>query len=330
MPLSRRSLLKWIALTAGGAAVTATARLTSALAAQGNPAPLLWVNDDGADLNLLAQLGRDLPDFLELVSARWDVAGFDALQGAGVSLPVDGFSSAPVVLLEAIPDPAEADLPLERWVEQAKAVIFLGTEACYGGIRTTLEDVRRVEALCRGHKTPFLKLPGVPVPAHHIVGVLSHLEFVGFPALDSQYRPELYYGQVICEHCERSGDLEAGRYAEFLGDRGCLLRLGCKGPVTHNSCSQVRWNGGENWCVGAGGPCVGCCEPGFPDHGGLGLYGRLPGDRLAPRSPLLRAGDRLGKALLGVTAAGIALHQARRWVTRREAARAAAAAPREP
>jgi hydrogenase small subunit len=25
------------------------------------------------------------------------------------------------------------------------------------------------------------------------------------------------------------------------------------------------WNHGTNWCINAGSPCIGCCEPGFPD-----------------------------------------------------------------
>jgi Ni,Fe-hydrogenase I small subunit len=80
--------------------------------------------------------------------------------------------------------------------------------------------------------------------------------------------------------------------------------------------------------VGAGGPCTGCAEPGFPDHGGLGLYGRVPGDALAPRSPWLLFGDWLGKALLGTAAAGVGLHVVRRWWA--PGTHRPAAAPRRP
>ena len=95
------------------------------------------------------------------------------------------------------------------------------------------------------------------LPPQHVVGVLAYLEYFGFPALDGHGRPLLYYGRTVCETCERRIDLDNGRFARSFGEEGCLLRLGCKGLVTHNSCSTARWNGGENWCVGVGGPCVG-------------------------------------------------------------------------
>ncbi|HUJ74468.1 MAG TPA: hypothetical protein VL359_06395, partial [bacterium] len=186
----------------------------------------------------------------------------------------------------------------------------------YGGSNSPPASARRLGELCHQGQTPLIKLPGIPVPPQHLVGTLAHLQFVGFPRVDGHLRPSLYYTQVLCEHCERRGDLEAGRYAAAWGERGCLLRLGCKGPSTHNSCSAVRWNSGSNWCVGAGGPCTGCAEPGFPDHDGLGLYGRLPGDLLGPRSLVLQSLDGLGKGLLGLTALGIGLHLLRRRLER--------------
>ncbi len=150
-----------------------------------------------------------------------------------------------------------------------------------------------------------------------LIGTLSHLQFLGFPRLDAQHRPELYYSDTVCQTCERRGDLEAGRFAAALGEAGCLLRLGCKGPVTHNTCSAVRWNGGVNWCVGAGGPCTGCAEPGFPDHAGLGLYGRVPGDQMSARSLVLENLDFGGKVLVALTGLGIGLHVIRRRLERR-------------
>jgi Ni,Fe-hydrogenase I small subunit len=315
---SRREVLRLIALTAtASAAVAATGTLTRVLAQAPERSPILWLNQGGGDLNLLAQLGRQNPELLELVSLQWDLSQWDALLPVGFTPPAAAPSAAPIVILESYPPrdapPSPAHAAVQEAVEQAKAVILLGTDACYGGVRLSREDVKDLEALCRRGKTPLIKLPGIPVPVQHLVGTLAYLQFSGFPRLDSELRPELYYSTVVCTHCERRADLEAGRYAAGWGERGCLLRLGCKGPLTHNSCSQVRWNGGENWCVGAGGSCTGCAEPGFPDHGGLGLYGRVPGDALAPRSPWLQFGDWLGKAVLGTAAAGVALHLVRRW-----------------
>lgn len=339
MQASRRDVLRWIALT-GGAAMTAagvlgaTRRLAHALATQPGSAPLVWLSAGADDLNLLAQLGRSHPSLLERVFAEWDVAAYNALAPVGASAP-DRVGAAPILIVEHLPGASNGAAwdALTAWVKQAKTVICVGTEACYGGTYIAPETARRLTRLCRAEKTPLIKLPGLPVPPHHLIGTLSHLQFVGFPRLDADYRPELYYTETVCATCERRGDLEGGRFAAALGGAGCLLRLGCKGPVTHNTCSAVRWNDGVNWCVGAGGPCTGCAEPGFPDHGGLGLYGRVPGGALAARSLVLENIDRAGEALLGLTVLGIGLHVIRRRLERssgrRPRRRPAAAEPRE-
>ncbi len=319
--LSRREALRLIAATASGiGALAATAQLQEALAA-GTGAPVVWINDGGDDLNLLAQLGRSRPRLLELAAGRWDLQVYDALRPVGSAMLDKPPPGAPVLVLESLPPLDSVSWErLAPWVQSAKVVIALGTEACFGGLYTPRDATQRLAALCRINKTPLIRLPGVPVPPQHLVGVLAHLEFVGFPMLDSQLRPQLYYAQPVCDHCERRGDLEAGRFAAGFGRPGCLLHLGCKGPVTHNSCSTVRWNEGANWCVGAGGPCTGCAEPGYPDHGGIGLYGRLPGDRMASRSLWLENLDWLGRGLAVLTAAGIGLHLLRRWLARSQAA----------
>jgi hydrogenase small subunit len=315
-------MLRLVALTAGSAAALgATGALTRVLAADSERAPLVWLGAGEADLNLLAQMGRQLPSFLELIALEWTPSAWDALHPAGFMAALDGLPSAPVVVLESYPTLDGAINPahtaVQEAIEQAKAAILLGTEACYGGWRRRVEDVKALESLCRRAKTPLIKLPGMPVPVQHLVGTLAHLETAGFPRLDSLQRPELYYGAPVCTHCELRADREAGRYAAGFGDPGCLLHLGCKGPVTFNSCSRTRWNGGENWCVGAGGPCVGCSEPGYPDHAGLGLYGRVPASVLAPRSTWLRFGDLLGKVAFAAAAAGVGLHLVRRfWLDR--------------
>lgn len=317
--LSRREALRLLALTTSAtAALAATGTLSRALAQTPDRFPIVWLNDGGEDLNLLAQLGRQFPELLELISLRWDVQQWDPVSPVGLAARTAAPAAAPVVILESYPSRestgSAGHAAVQEAIEQAKAVILLGTDACYGGTRLSPLDVKDIEALCKRVKTPVIKLPGIPVPVQHLIGTLAYLQFAEFPRLDSQKRPDLYYGTLICTHCEHLADLQAGNYAGTWGDKGCLLKLGCKGPITHNTCAQTRWNGGENWCVGAGGPCTGCSEPGFPDHGGLGLYGRVPADAYAPRSPWLLFGDWLGKGVLGVTIAGIGLHLARRFL----------------
>jgi Ni,Fe-hydrogenase I small subunit len=317
MPFTRRELLKAVAASSAGvAAAPSLEAMAAALAEKAPAAPLVWVNDGGDGHNLLALLGQEVPSFLRLIALQWDVRDYGPLLPTGFVSSQPSFQSAPVLIMEAVPphgdEQSAAAKKIREILPQAKAAILLGTDACFGGIRASGADVAGIEALCKQEKTPLIKLPGIPVPPHHLLGTLSHLEYFGFPRLDGLRRPLLYYGETVCQQCERRDDLETGRFAQVLGASGCLLRLGCKGPITHNSCSKVRWNGGENWCVGAGGPCTGCSEPGFPTHGGLGLYGALRGGAFAEQSVLLQNLEGIGLTLIGLAGAGIALHLVRR------------------
>jgi hydrogenase small subunit len=314
MGLSRRDILKAISIGAAGAATAGTASLeamASALAESATAPPLLWISDGANHQNHLTLLGQAAPSFLKLISAVWDVREYPPVMPTGYKLPETPYAKAPILVMESIPVTSDAQSAsakkFERLISLAKAVILLGTDACFGGLSIRSGDIGRVEARCKAAKTPLIKLPGIPVPPHHLLGVLSHLESFGFPRLDGSRRPLLYYGKTICQDCEHRDELETGGFARDFGQKGCLLRLGCKGPITHNSCSQTRWNGGENWCVGAGGPCTGCSEPGYPNHGGLGLYGAITGAPVQEHSAVLQKVEMFGLGLAALAAVGIGL-----------------------
>jgi Ni,Fe-hydrogenase I small subunit len=311
-------MLKAITVGATGAAAGSTASLEAMAAALADDAaapPLLWISDGNNDQNHLTLLGQRAPSFLRLVSVVWDVREYGPILPTGYKLPISPYAKAPVLVLETVPrgsnpDSAVAD-KIKQLIPQAKAAILLGTDACYGGPGIDEKDIARFEAQCKAAKTPIIKLPGIPVPPHHLLGVISYLESFGFPRLDGSHRPLLYYSETVCRDCEHRDELETGRFAKEFGEAGCLLRLGCKGPITHNSCSKTRWNDGENWCVGAGGPCTGCSEPGFPDHGGLGLYGAINGAPAQQHSAMLQNVENFGIGLAALAAVGIGLRLVR-------------------
>jgi len=105
--------------------------------------------------------------------------------------------------------------------------------------------------------------------------------------LDELKRPKVFYGNLIHENCPRRAYFDEGKFAKRFGEPGCLNELGCKGPVTHADCPIRLWNHGTSWCIGAGSPCIGCCEPGFPDlvapfykkldDANMPMIGKLPG-----------------------------------------------------
>jgi hydrogenase small subunit len=167
---------------------------------------------------------------------------------------------------------------LMRCLQAAEAVVAVGSCASFGGLPAAAPDPTGAmpvgDLMARGlvPRRPLVNLPGCP-PVPEVIGaVLAHrVAFGTFPPLDDRQRPLAFYGETVHDRCSRRGHFEAGRFARTFDDEGaragwCLLELGCKGPVTHNACSTVRWNGVGN-PVEAGHPCLGCAEPGFWDRG---------------------------------------------------------------
>jgi hydrogenase small subunit len=162
---------------------------------------------------------------------------------------------------------------VESLGSNALSVIALGTCAAFGGIPAADPNptgcVGVGEALRAANiSTPVINVPGCPPHPDWLVGTLAHILLLGLPKaedLDEYGRPKAFYGQLIHENCPRRAYYDEGKFAKKLGDPGCLYELGCKGPVTYADCPLRLWNNGVNWCIGAGSPCLGCVEPGFPD-----------------------------------------------------------------
>jgi hydrogenase small subunit len=155
----------------------------------------------------------------------------------------------------------------------ALAVIALGSCAAFGGIPAGSPNptaCRSVKEIFDSHKilVPLINIPGCPPHPDWFIGTVASIMLLGLPKpedLDEFLRPKAFYGNLIHENCERRAYYDEGKFAKKFGDPGCLYELGCKGPVTHADCPIRRWNNATNWCIGAGSPCIGCCEPGFPD-----------------------------------------------------------------
>ncbi|MDY6835972.1 MAG: hydrogenase small subunit [Chloroflexota bacterium] len=162
---------------------------------------------------------------------------------------------------------------VESLAKDALAVIALGTCAAFGGIAAGDPNPSRCvgvgELLQKtGVKTPLVNVPGCAPHPDWFVGTVARLLIQGLPKpedLDEYQRPRAFYGTLIHENCPRRAYFDEGKFARKFGEAGCLNELGCKGPVTHADCPLRMWNHGTNWCIGAGSPCIGCCEAGFPD-----------------------------------------------------------------
>ena len=157
---------------------------------------------------------------------------------------------------------------LKEIAAQSAAVIAMGSCASWGGVPSADPNPTGavgIDTLISGK--PVINLPGCPPNPYNLLAVVLEYVTMGkLPALDEVGRPKFAYERVIHENCPRRAHFDAGRFAAAFGDEGhrkgwCLYKLGCKGPVTHASCSTRPFNELPNcWPIGAGIPCMGCTE----------------------------------------------------------------------
>lgn len=162
---------------------------------------------------------------------------------------------------------------VESLASNALAVVALGTCASYGGIPAASPNPTQclsVGEVLKAAKitTPVVNIPGCPIHPDWFVGTLVSVLLFGLPGpedLDEIGRPKAFFSALVHDNCTRRAYYDENKFAKKLSEPGCLYELGCKGPVTYADCPTRLWNNGVNWCVGSGAPCMGCCEPGFPD-----------------------------------------------------------------
>jgi hydrogenase small subunit len=159
----------------------------------------------------------------------------------------------------------------------AGAIICVGSCSSWGGLPHANPNptgaISVEEALPPSDREKIIHIPGCPPIADVMVSVIMQYLVEGkIPKLDSLRRPVAFYGQSIHDSCYRRAFYNAGEFAKSFDDEGaknghCLYELGCKGPVTRNACSTIRWNGGLSFPIQSGHPCFGCSEPNFWDNG---------------------------------------------------------------
>lgn len=201
---------------------------------------------------------------------------------------------------------------LKKAAEGAAFVIEFGSCASWGGIQAAKPNPSNsVTASHTISGRPVVKVPGCPPIPEVMTGVIMHYALFGeLPPVDSVGRPKQFYGNRIHDTCYRRPFFDSGLFVESFDDMGskagwCLYKVGCRGPVTYNSCGNLRWWNGLSYPIQSGHGCIGCSEKGFWDDGDF--YNRLP-QIYTPNSVV--DADKVGVGVAGVMAGAVLAHGA--------------------
>lgn len=205
---------------------------------------------------------------------------------------------------------------LKETARDAFAVISVGTCAAFGGIpHANPNPTGAVPVTDIIRDRPVINIPGCPPIAEAMASTIAYMVTFGkLPELDERRRPRALFGDTIHDRCYRRPFYDRGLFAKSFDDEGarngwCLFEVGCKGPITHNSCATTKWNGGISFPIQSGHGCLGCSEPNFWDRGSF--YKPLSENTLN-KPPIIE----------GAVAAGAAMGAGSAWLTRRRKARA--------
>ena len=192
----------------------------------------------------------------------------------------------------------------------AKAIIAWGSCASNGCIQAANPNptgARPIYKLITDK--PVINVPGCPPIAEVMAGVIVYiLAFDRLPQLDGLHRPKSFYSKRVHDSCYRRPYYDAGLFVESFDDENakkgyCLYKVGCRGPVTYNSCGIIKWNNGVSYPIQSGHGCLGCSEANFWDNGPF--YRHLAS---FPGFGIETTADTVGKWLGAATLVGIAAH----------------------
>ncbi|MBA3358041.1 MAG: hydrogenase expression protein HypE [Thermoleophilaceae bacterium] len=184
----------------------------------------------------------------------------------------------------SLPESRAPDQPLRAsdWIwalaPGAAASIAIGTCATWGGIPAAAGNITGSMGLMDYLGADYRSSKGLPVvnvPGCAPVGdnftetlssVLQFMEGIGpVPDFDELGRPAWLFEETVHRHCPKAGYYEEGVFAEEPGDNQCLVEIGCWGPVVQCNIVERGAINHMGGCMVAGGACIGCTMPGFPD-----------------------------------------------------------------
>jgi len=335
--LSRRDFMKWAsAITAMLMLPASFTPLVAEAAELMNRVPIIWIELQDCAGNSEAILRSDSPTIDELILETIDLEFNETLMAAAGHQAEAHLEEAMETFKGKYLCVVEGSVPVgtgKEWCTigakgetfeehllkvagNSAAVVAVGTCATFGGVPAAAPNPTGavgVQDIVKGK--PIINIPACPANPANITGTILHFVMTGqIPELDHLNRPKFAFGYRIHDNCERRAHFDAGEFVEEWGDEGaqnnwCLYKMGCKGPMTFNNCSIVRYNSGTNWPIGAGHGCIGCSEPQFWDK--YATERPMADSHIkAPTGGVEKTVDQFGLGLLTAAGVGIAIHAA--------------------
>jgi len=333
--LTRRDFMKWA--SAACAAMMLPASFTPMVARAAelmNRVPVIWIELQDCAGNSEAILRSDAPTIDELILETISLEFNETLMVAAGHAAEEHLEEAMHTFKGKYLCVVEGSIPramdglygtigasgetfeehLKRVAKHSAAIVAVGTCATFGGVPAAapnptgavgVQDIIKDKAI--------INIPACPANPANITGTILHFVLSGqIPELDHLNRPKFAFGYRIHDNCERRAHFDAGEFVEDWGDEGaennfCLYKMGCKGPMTFNNCSIVKYNSGTNWPIGAGHGCIGCSEPQFWDKF---AQERPMADThfKAPTGGVEKTVDEFGIGLVTAAGIGIGIH----------------------
>ena len=225
--------------------------------------------------NVMASAGDLAFNYMDIIAEKTKGKFFLVMEGAiptkdnGIYCTIGQKDGKEMTILEVVKEIGP----------KAAAIVAIGDCAAFGGIpagKPNPTDAQPVKKILP--EATVINIAGCPPHPDWFLGTVVHVLLFGVPELDDKARPKLFYGDTVHQNCPNYSYFQEGKLAAKFGEKGCLIQLGCKGPMSNSDCPLRKWNSGVNWCVGVGAPCIGCCNSGFPDEMSP-FYSALPKDK---------------------------------------------------